>query len=337
MLHMNDQLQQARELVRLRRSVEALQESLRLLEEERDRLVSQRRRRMLLVGGGLSLVLHICLMIYLAQINRPGHGEGAGSEVSIEFAVLDEEELAGMEPGGFDELEAEETTIEDTVALDVSELSPTAPTVEVASAAAGSVPTLGGSGGGNGDGSGFGEGFGLGGAGGASFFGIAAKGNRIAYIVDVSGSMSQNRKHELAMRELSRSIDTLPDFSHFYVLLFSSGSFPPPQQKGWTPARKSNVRTVITWLKQIDPTGGTEPRNAFLQVFSLEERPDVLYFLTDGQFQDITPDEIAELNRRGKKIVINTIQFGDPDGEEVLREIAKKSGGTYRFIAAELR
>ena len=177
---------------------------------------------------------------------------------------------------------------------------------------------------------------GLGGGGGAtSFFGIGAKGTRFAYIVDVSGSMGQNRKLQSAMRELARSVDALPDFSHFYVLLFSTSFVQPPMQKGWMPARKGTVRQFIAWLNRVDPGGGTEPRTSFLQVFSLDVRPDVIYFLTDGQFQDIVPDEISELNKRGKKVVINTIQFGDPNGEDVMRQIARDSGGMYRFVPAE--
>jgi len=40
------------------------------------------------------------------------------------------------------------------------------------------------------------------------------------------------------------------------------------------------------------------------------------------------------LNAQGKKAVINTIQFGDPQGGEVLKEIAEHSGGLYRFVPA---
>ena len=177
-------------------------------------------------------------------------------------------------------------------------------------------------------------GLGGGGGGGTSFFGISSKGTRFAYIVDISGSMGQNRKMETAMQELRRSIESLPDYSYFYILLFSSEIKQPPMQKGWMRARKPVVRQFTNWLTSVDPGGGTEPKSSFQAVFSLAVRPDVIYFLTDGQFEDIAPDEIAEMNSHGKKVVINTIQFGDPYGQDVLKQIAAKSGGAYRFIAS---
>jgi Mg-chelatase subunit ChlD len=194
------------------------------------------------------------------------------------------------------------------------------------------VPALGASGQGTG-----GE-IGLGGGGGtASFFGTGGKGQRFAFIVDVSGSMGQNRKLEIAMRELARSVDALPDFAFFHIILFESKTVEPPMQVGWMRARRSTVRQVVRWLGTVEPNGGTEPRNAFLQVFSLDVRPDVIFFLTDGIFNDISLEELAELNARGKRVIINTVGFG-ASGEvdqTILRSIASQSGGEYRFVASE--
>jgi Mg-chelatase subunit ChlD len=135
-----------------------------------------------------------------------------------------------------------------------------------------------------------------------------------------------------SMRELARSLESLPDYAEFYIVLFSTNFIEPPMQKGWTRARKSAVRQVVRWLSQLDPNGGTQPRPAFLQVFSLTVRPDVIFFMTDGQVQEFTAEECATLNDRGKKSVINTIAFGDPSSQDLLKEIARQSGGLYRFV-----
>ena len=66
-------------------------------------------------------------------------------------------------------------------------------------------------------------------------------------------------------------------------------------------------------------------------------RPDVVFFLTDGIFNDISLDELAALNARGKRAVINCIGFGAPGevDQTLLRSIAMQAGGQYRFVATE--
>lgn len=336
---MVDPSNQSREVAALRTIVDRLEQTVRQMEQERERAIARRRRRLLIIGASLSLLFHIALLIYLGMVGRGGAGGGGDGSATFQLAVLNQEELSELDQSGFDELAPELTDLNPPSA-EAIELEAISPAVGITGAASGSVPTLGASGEGFGGGPGSGAGgnagggLGLGGGGGAaaSFFGIGAKGTRFAYIVDVSGSMGENRKIDVARGELGRSIQALPDYSHFYVLLFSSSFFQPPMQKGWTKARKPNVRQLVNWLDQIDPGGGTEPRSSFFQVFSLDVRPDVIFFLTDGQFSDVTPEEVASLNAQGKKAVINTIQFGDPGGEEVLKQIAKQSGGVYRFV-----
>ena len=305
------------------------------MKEHRQRIVDERRRRMLIVGVSASLLLHLLLLIYLGLVYRGGGGEGAGDGgVTYQLAILTEEELSDIEESTFDELQTEAVSLESseaTIQTDALPASAPSSTTLAATSGGGGVPALGGSG------SGSGEGIGLGGGGGGgttSFFGIGSKGSRFAFIIDVSGSMSEAAKLEIAKRELVGAINALPDYAHFYVLLFNNDFIEPPNQKGWTRAKKNAVKQFVTWLTEVDPNGGTAPRSSFLQVFSLDVRPDVIYFLTDGQFQDITAEEISTLNKSGKRAVINTIQFGDRGGEELLRQIARASEGVYRFVPA---
>lgn len=322
-------LQSSEETERLRKQNAQLQETIQILESERDSLIAQRFRRLLIFGIGISLVIHISIMIWLSMLRSNVIGPGGASEATYEFAILDEEQLSQLEQASFDSVEAQEASMAD-VPLETELLAPSVPTVEMAVGASGSVPTLGASG------TGTGGQIGLGGGGGtASFFGTGGKGQRFAFIVDISGSMGQNQKLDIAMRELARSIDALPDFAYFHIILFESNTTEPPSQNGWMRARKGIVRQVIRWLGTIEPNGGTEPRNAFLQAFALDVRPDVIFFLTDGIFNDISLEELAALNARGKKVIINTIGFGAPGevDQSILRSIASQSGGQYRFVS----
>jgi hypothetical protein len=299
------------------------------MEEQRQQAIERRRRRLALLGGSVSLFLHVLLLVYLGLVYRGGGGGGGSAQaVTYELAVLNQEELTALEQTSFDELET--AAIETAASLESAALTASTSSASELTAASATLPTLGGSGaGGGGD-------IGLGGGGGGttSFFGIGSKGNRFAYIIDISGSMGDARKLDIARSELIRSIEALPDYAYFYVLLFNADFQQPPMQRGWMRARKPLIRQFVTWINSIDPGGGTAPRTSFMQVFSLDVRPDVIYFLTDGIFQDISAEEIAAMNRSGKQSVINTIQFGDRSGEDVLRNIARLTDGVYRFVPA---
>ncbi len=318
------------ELAVVRSKLEALQATVRRIQAQREQAAHRRRRNLLILGVSLSMVLHLALLLYLGSIYRRLPGGPAVQGVSYEFAILQEEELTELEQIDIDEAlpevswESDEQPLVDPAA----ELDALAPEADLVGA--GELPALGGSGVGEGGEPGLG-----GGGAGTSFFGVSSRGTRFAYIVDRSGSMGQQGKLRVAMRELSRSIESLPDYAYFYVVLFSSDYTLPPTQRGWTRARPSTVSRLIRWLNQVDDGGGTVPGPAFHQVFSLAVRPDVIFFLTDGEISNFTAADVAALNSRGKRAVINTIAFGDPASQDMLREIADQSGGVYRYVPSE--
>ena len=310
----------------------SLREMIRRLEEQRDELQRRRRRQLLVAGVCLSILVHLGLMLYLNVLRRAAPAPAAPQAVSLEFAVLQEPELTRLEESALEELTPEVALELDVVLPDepLATLDPDLSAANLEISAAGSVPALGGAGAGEGGGPTL-----DGGGAGTSFFGVSSRGTRFAYIVDVSGSMGQDRKIDVCMRELARSIETLPDYAYFYIVLFSSDITLPPVQKGWTRARPNTLSNVIRWLNQIDPRGGTQPKPAFLQVFALRDRPDVIFFLTDGEIPKDTPETVIGLNARGKRVVINTIAFGDPTSQDHLQHIARRSGGVYRFVPSD--
>lgn len=309
-------------------------DELRLLNEQVDALRRQHRRQLLLFGLALSLLAHLCIMFLLAALHRAGGDGGGGAQpVTLEFAIVSDEELTELDRHEFDDavpeaLEKLDELLQETVTSEIA-MEAESPQLEIA--AAGAMPTLGAAGG---DGGGGGLG-GLAGAGaGTSFFGIAAQGTRFAYIVDVSGSMGHRRKMPTAMRELGRSIASLPDYAHFHVVLFSSDVVLPPMQRGWTRARPSSVAALVRWLGQLTPGGGTEPAPAFELVFGLDDPPDVIYFLTDGQISSMNGEFVRDLNRR-RRTVVHTVAFGDPASQDLLQQIARDSGGVYSFVPSD--
>jgi len=108
----------------------------------------------------------------------------------------------------------------------------------------------------------------------------------------------------------------------------------PPMQDGWSRARERTISTLVRWLNNVTAGGGTQPMSAFQRVFELETRPDVIFFLTDGEIPRETATRVADLNSRGKRVVINTIAFGDSTSLEQLKQIAIDSGGQCREVHA---
>ncbi|MHC5023439.1 MAG: vWA domain-containing protein [Planctomycetota bacterium] len=289
--------------------------------------------QLLLLVLAISLLCHITLIMVLAYVRRGLPAAGAAEPVAFEIAVVQEEELTELEAIEFDDLLPDTLLEIDNEATDqpAVELDAEMPAADLQVVAAGSVPSLGGGGGDGGGQPGLG-----GGAAGTSFFGVASTGTRFAYIVDRSGSMGNDAKLETALAELGRSIQSLPDYAYFYVVLFSSKSVLPPMQRGWMRAQRANVSRLSRWLdSEVDAGGGTLPREAFIQVFALDVRPDVIFFLTDGRVQDFSAAEAAAMNRRGKRVVINTIAFGDPSSQDMLKEMARQSGGVYRYVPSQ--
>jgi hypothetical protein len=308
-----------------------LHEVLRQVELERERLRRARWRQLLILGVALSLLTHISLMILLGVLRRGGPGGAPSAPVSIQFAILQEEALDELSDLEFEDPPTQPIDQVADLAEDIpADLAAEAPeALEVS--AAGAVPALGAGGAG-----GTGESGGLqGGGAGTSFFGIASRGTRFAYIVDRSGSMGQGRKMATAAAELEKSLEALPDYAQFFVVLFSSDYTLPPMQQDWLRARRSTVRNLVQWLRGVPARGGTDPSGAFQLVLGLEVRPDVIYFLTDGEIPGMGADFVADLNKLGKRVTINTIAFGDPASQELLKEIARDSGGVYRFVPSD--
>ena len=300
------------------------------LSDERRRLLRQRRIHLVLLGLAVSLPVHIALIVWLANIAREQPAAPGPAPVVLELSVLPDDQLQEM----LDPLDSEDMlTPEPEVdsgdeAMSEVILPADLPTVELVGTDGATLQTVSG-----GDsGSGLGEGMGAGTGAGASFFGINAAGNRIAYIVDISGSMNQSGKIIIAINELKRSIRALPDYASFMVFLYANSPVVPDFQRNWLRASSQNVKRISSWLDQIGPAGGTYPVPAFQLAFRLSVRPDAIFFMTDGLIPPDTVPVVSQLNDGGRSVQINCIAFGSEAGQGPLRKLALESDGTFRFV-----
>jgi von Willebrand factor type A domain len=93
-------------------------------------------------------------------------------------------------------------------------------------------------------------------------------------------------------------------------------------------ATAANRERAKRWIFQIRPGGGTLPGEA-LQL-ALQLKPQVVYFLTDGEIPINTPDIVRDANT--SKVIVNTVALGYEGSADLLKEIAGQNGGQYKFV-----
>ncbi|HGY92058.1 MAG TPA: VWA domain-containing protein [Planctomycetes bacterium] len=186
---------------------------------------------------------------------------------------------------------------------------------------------------------------------GTTFYGIKTWSKRLAFVLDVSGSMNEpadyaggsKRKIDVAKEQLTQAITSLPKGAWFNIIFYSS------DYKLWkkrlvqaTPAIKAEAKA---WVAQVEANGATNIYDPLVKAFELAGRGskdkdyqvalDTIFFLSDGQPnrgrvtspQDIVR-EIRRLNRL-KRVQIHTIGVGRGHNAGFMKALADLSGGTY--------
>ena len=162
------------------------------------------------------------------------------------------------------------------------------------------------------------------------FFGVGGYGGTFVYVVDVSGSMSERRKHERAREELIRSIAHLSEQQNYFVVFYNDGWY-PMDADGPVAATREQVDRTRRWVRRVRPSGGTYPLAALLFALSLE--PDAIYFLSDGKFDPATIEALRRENpASAAQVPIHTIAFVNRETIGIMRTIARNSGGEFRFV-----
>lgn len=174
----------------------------------------------------------------------------------------------------------------------------------------------------------------------AQFFGIQASGQDFVFIVDSSGSM-RGKRWQNALRELRNSLEALHSSQRFYVIFFDHQThlmfqgrvdrFRKSRDLKMVEATQENLNRVNNWIRRVDLGNQTRPRVSFDYGLSLE--PDVIFFLTDGEFDDETFEFLMGLAAEGSQYpAIYTVAFGNPRAAKTLETIADRFRGRYQFV-----
>lgn len=168
---------------------------------------------------------------------------------------------------------------------------------------------------------------------GPSFFGLGRgelDTRRICYVVDRSGSMVDELDY--VKEEVRRSIERLHRVQQFHIIFFSGG--PPIESPPgrFVHAIREYKAQAFEFVSTIEADGSTDPGPALGRAIQLGA--DLIYFLTDGEFQ---PDVLEKLRiwNKDKKVRIYTIAFVRRNGEDLLRQIARENKGEFKFVSED--
>lgn len=284
-----------------------------------------------IVGPFISILIH-CIFLMIAAVilvhDSPPSEPAEGIE--IELANLSFDELTDLPQSPFEAADSPLDSLLDDETEEPAEMfEAESQAHELTWSDSAPLETFGGAGDSIDAGGALGGG---GSAGGTSFFGIESRGHRFMYIVDISGSMSSDNRIGTLKRELINSIDALAAHASFFVLAYNSRVSPINHDSAWRKSDRAAKLDAIAWIQKLGSSGGTVPLPAFESALRFKPRPDVIYFMTDGQGIEGLPTVIAGLNNRGRKTRIYTIAFGNTGSEQMMKQIARESGGTYRFV-----
>jgi hypothetical protein len=167
----------------------------------------------------------------------------------------------------------------------------------------------------------------------ASFFGMQARGQFFVYVVDCSESMIDDDRMPRATIELRRSVFALREPQQFEVIFYNTESIPMPGGPRPRTADLQAKNQLLSWLRLIEPIGGTDPSPALKQALAL--KPDAVFLLSDGAFPGGTVREVARLNTR--QIPIHCVDVTGGLAGDQLKRIAAASGGQYASRPGDLQ
>ncbi len=181
----------------------------------------------------------------------------------------------------------------------------------------------------------------------SKFMGTSGNATRIIFICDASGSMGT--KFDILKDQLRRSVDSLKPVQGFNIIFFNNNVAYPLNANDLVMANPEGKRKAYEFLNSVVPGPDSNPLPAIAVAFKL--KPELIYFLTDGDFQfdlnanDKVLDTLRDLNKDGKT-KINTIAFVNADEKgqlstgssgfvDLLKKIAAAHGGIFKMAAAD--
>jgi len=164
-------------------------------------------------------------------------------------------------------------------------------------------------------------------------FGQNGTGRRFVFVFDRSASM-EGPKMQRARAELSRGLNALGDTHQFNIIFYNHETLAwRPRLTNATPQDKQNA---VRFIEGITAIGRTLHFPALMM--AINQRPDVIFFLTDGvEGLELTSAHLEIIRRENnQRIQINVIEFGDigffASPSPLLEQLARENRGEYIYV-----
>jgi len=169
-------------------------------------------------------------------------------------------------------------------------------------------------------------------------FGVTALGFKFVYVFDRSASMGGDGDKALkaVKAELLKSLRNLDTVHQFQIIFYNEKPviFNPSGTSGRLAfANETNKQRAVRFVESITADGNTRHDDALKLAIRL--RPDVIFFLTDGDDPKLTRRDLDQVQRMAFGIAIHAIEFGPgprPDGPSFLATLAEENGGRYAYV-----
>ena len=160
-----------------------------------------------------------------------------------------------------------------------------------------------------------------------------AAATKVVFLCDSSGSMTT--KFDALRAELRKAVDGLKPVQEFDVIFFAEdGHFALDKQLLY--ALPENKRKAHAFLDTVATRGSSDPLSGIRAAF--DTQPQLIFMLTDGDFpnNDAVLAEVRKLAAK-RRVMVNTIAFMERGEtyERLLTDIAKETGGVFRFVGEE--
>jgi Ca-activated chloride channel family protein len=165
-------------------------------------------------------------------------------------------------------------------------------------------------------------------------------GKRVSFVVDISGSMS-GPKMDATKRALDYCLSQLGDDDLFNVIAF--GGYVDAFSGPMVSASKANIQKARTFVKNLDPAGGTNIDEALQAAFKgatgSPKIPHIIVFLTDGiptaGETDINVIMKRATDANGEKARIFVFGVGDDVNTILLDKLASENRGTATYLKGD--
>ena len=167
---------------------------------------------------------------------------------------------------------------------------------------------------------------------------------RVVFVVDATGTML-GLKFNIAQEHVRQAVARLTPAQRFNIVYFRGGDEPVdwsvPLGLQLRAADPKGVREALAFIDRTDVVGkGTNPLPALQLAFGL--RPDVIYFVSDGEFNNVVGYEqvigaVRKLNaRRRTRFNVMQIRADDAQARAALATLARENGGQVSTLTEKL-